>query len=244
MSAGGGPELDRPRDLGELLRDSFALMAGRPLAFLAIGLVFVVPIELVVSGVGLEQLTAPYEEKIQPVEAAVGTLSSYVLTTPLVTVACALLIAGAAPTAGRAAIRAVETSTPVIVAAIVAAAGVAVGLFLLVLPGLYLIVRWFLFPQAVALEDRRGIEPLRRSGELTEGRWFRAAGVILLANLLALLPGGLITIPFAALAMSTEREWPVLAGEIIGQSITAPIVAVIATVLFFDLRARRAQPFG
>jgi len=235
--------LDRPRDLGELLRDAFALLAARPLGFLAVGLIFAGPIELVVSGVGLEQLTSGYKAKIQLVETVVGTLSSYVLTTPLITAASALLVAGAVPHAGRAAIRTVETSTPLILAAILAAAGVALGLFFLIIPGLYLVVRWFLFPQAVALEHHTGVAPLRRSGELTEGRWFRAAGVILLANLLALLPGGLITLPLAALAESRDREWPVLVGEILGQAVTTPIVAVIATLLFFDLRARRAKPF-
>ena len=242
MSRGG--ELDRPRDFGELLRDSFALLAGRPLAFLAIGLIFAVPIELVVSGVGLEQLTAPYEEDIEPVEAAIGALSSYVLTTPLITAACALLLAGAAPSAGRAAIRAVETSTPLILAAILGAIGVAVGLFFLIIPGLYLLVRFFLFPQAVALEDRRGVDPLRRSGELIEGHWFRAAGVILLANVLGFLPGAALALPFGALAVNADREWPILVGQTLGESISAPLVAVMATMLFYDLRARRAQPFG
>ncbi len=240
----GGGELDRPRDLGELLRESFALLAARPLGFLAVGLVFAVPIELVVSGVGLEQLTSPYEEKIQPVETAISALSSYVLTTPLITAACAFMVAGSAPTAGRAAIRAVETSTPLILTAILGAVGVAVGLFFLIIPGLYLFVRFYLFPQAVALEDRRGIDPLRRSGELTEGRWFRSAGVILLASLIGLLPGAALTLPFGALAISSDSEWPILLGQTLGESISAPIVAVIATVLFFDLRARRAQPFG
>ena len=35
-----------------------------------------------------------------------------------------------------------------------------------------------------------------------------------------------------------------MAGQILGEAITAPIVAVIATLLFFDLRARQAEPFG
>jgi len=240
----GGGELDRPRDLGELVRDAFALLAGRPLAFLAVGLIIAVPIKLVVSGVGLEHLTASYERKIEPVAAVVNALTNYVLVTPLIGVACALLVVGAAPSAGRAVVRAVESSTPLLTAAIVAAAGVAVGLFFLILPGLYLIVRWFLFPQAVALEDRAGIAPLRRSGELTEGRWFRAAGVILLGNLVAVLPGALIALPFSALAVEVDREWPDMVGQILGQSITAPIVAVVATLLFFDLRARQAEPFG
>ena len=106
-----------------------------------------------------------------------------------------------------------ESSTPLLLAAIAAAVGVAVGLFLLILPGLYLVGALVPVPQAVALEDRRGVAPLRRSGELTEGKWFRAAGVVLLANLIALLPGGLITIPFAALAVERRPRvaaaWPV-----------------------------------
>ena len=61
---------------------------------------------------------------------------------------------------------------------------------------------------------------------------------------IGLLPGAALTLPFGALAISADREWPILLGQTLGESISAPIVAVIATVLFFDLRARRAQPFG
>lgn len=243
MSAGGGPELDRPRDTGVLFRDALGLLAARPLAYLAIGAAFAVPIELAVSGVGLEQLTARYDERVEPLELVVGALTSYVLVTPLITVACALLVVDAATSAGRAILRAVELSTPLLLAAVAAACGVALGLFLLILPGLYLIVRWFLFPQAVALEQRAGIDPLRRSGQLIEGFWLRSAGVVVMANLVALVPGSLIILPFEAWSEGVGREWPGLAGSILAETLTAPIVAVVATLLFFDLKARHAQPF-
>lgn len=269
MSAGGGAELERPRDLGALLRHALALLAARPIVFLAVGAAFTIPIELAVSGFGLGQLTGRYSEKVEPVELVVGSLTSYMLVTPLITVACALLVAGSAPSAGRAIVAAVELSTPLLLAAIAAALGVAVGLFFLILPGLYLVVRWFLFPQAVALESRTGtaeerspragphllpgrrastalswvLEPLRRSGQLIEGFWFRAAGTVLVANLLGLIPGALITVPFQAWAAGVDREWPSLAGAILAETVTAPIVAVVATLLFFDLKSRQAQPF-
>jgi len=262
VSAGGGPELDRPRELGALIRHAFGLLAARPLAFLAVGAAFTVPIQLAVAGVGLEQLTARYEEKVEPVELAIGALTSYVLVTPLVMVGCALLVVGGATSPGRAVLRALELSTPLLLAAIAAALGVTVGLFLLIVPGLYLVVRWFLFPQAVALEHQTGmakerspsagrastpgswfLEPLRRSGQLIEGFWFRAAGTVLVANLLGLVPGILITVPFQTWAAGVDREWPSLAGAILAETVTAPIVAVVATLLFFDLKARQAQPF-
>jgi hypothetical protein len=243
VSAGGGPELDRPRDTGALLRDGLSLLVSRPLAFLAAGLAFAVPIELVVSGVGMEQLTAPYEERANPVEAVLGSLTSFVVITPLISAACALLVTGGASSARGAVLGALEHSTPLLLAAIAAALGVALGLLCLILPGLYLVVRWFLFSQAVVLEDRRGLAPLRRSGELVEGHWLRAAGLVLLANLVGLLPGSLITIPGALAASELGREWPNLAATILGQAVSAPIVAVLATLLFFDLKARQAQPF-
>jgi len=257
VSTGGSPELDRPRELGALIRHAFALLAARPLAFLAVGAAFTVPIQLAVSGLGLEQLTARYEEKVEPVELVVGALTSYVLVTPLVMVGCALLVVGGAASPGRAVLRALELSTPLLLAAIAAALGVTVGLFLLIVPGLYLVVRWFLFPQAVALEHQAErspsagrastagsfLEPLRRSGQLIEGFWFRAAGAVLVANLLGLVPGLLITVPFQSWAAGVDREWPSLAGAILAETVTAPIVAVVATLLFFDLKARQAQPF-
>lgn len=257
MSAGGGGDLDRPRDIGALLRHALGLLGARPLAYLAIGAAFAVPIELAVSGAGLEQLTARYDKKVDSVELIVGALTSYVLVTPLVSVACALLVVAAADSAGRAILGALELSTPLLVAAIAAALGVALGLFLLILPGLYLLVRWFLFPQAVALEQRAGVakerspsaarswvvDPLRRSGQLIEGFWLRAAGVVLVANLVTLVPGSLIVLPFESWAAELGREWPRLAGSILAETVTAPIVAVVATLLFFDLKARQAQPF-
>lgn len=242
MSAGGRPELDRPRDTGALVRHAIGLLAARPLAFLAIGTAFAVPVELAVSGLGLERLTSPYEQRLETVESVVEVLASYVLVAPLVTAACALLVAGAVPSAGRAVLRALELSTPLLLAAIAATLGVAVGLFCLILPGLYLVVRFFLFPQATALEGCTGIEPLRRSGQLIEGFWLRAALIVLAANLVGLVPAVLIAAPFEAWGAAVDREAPALAGAILAEVVTAPIVAVVATLLFFDLRARQARP--
>jgi hypothetical protein len=243
VNPGGGPDVDRPRDAPALIREGLRLLAQRPLGYLGIGLAFAVPIQLVVSGVGLEQLTAPYDEQTSPVELVVGTLASFVVITPLVSAACALLATGGASSAGRAILRALEHSTPLLLAAMAAALGVALGLLCLLLPGLYLVVRWFLFSQAAVLEGRTGVAPLRRSGQLVEGHWFRAAAVVLVANLIALLPGSLITIPGARAASELGREWPNLAATILSEAVSAPIVAVLATLLFFDLKARQAQPF-
>ena len=51
---------------------------------------------------------------------------------------------------------------------VLAALGIALGLILIV-PGLYLFVRWYFVPQVVVLEGARGTEGLRASGRLHPG---------------------------------------------------------------------------
>ena len=47
----------------------------------------VVPFQLVVSGLGLEQLTAAYDDDTFPAEMAIPTILTFFVTTPLVTAA-------------------------------------------------------------------------------------------------------------------------------------------------------------
>ena len=56
-------------------------------AFLALSAAIVVPVHLIVSGVGLEYLTAPYREGSRTVELAITTAVSFLLIAPLVTAA-------------------------------------------------------------------------------------------------------------------------------------------------------------
>ena len=55
-------ELERPRDAGALLRDSLVVYIRHFWTFLALGALVVVPSELIVSGVGLEQLSSGYDD--------------------------------------------------------------------------------------------------------------------------------------------------------------------------------------
>ena len=67
---------------------------------------------------------------------------------------------------------------------LLAALGILLGL-LLIVPGIYLFVRWYFVPQAVVLEGAHGAGALRASGRLVEGAWWRTLGLIVLVNLVA-----------------------------------------------------------
>ena len=99
-------------------------------------------------------------------------------------------------------------------AILLAAVGVALGLLLLVIPGIYLAVRWFFVPQAVVVENARGPAALRRSRELTSGTWWRTFGIILLANLRPPCPAWCSPARSPRVAESTDRAvWPLVAGQ-------------------------------
>jgi hypothetical protein len=83
------------------------------------------------------------------------------------------------------------------------------GLVLLVVPGIYIGVRYALFGQVLATKPSSAIEALRDAAALSRGQWWTVCGIVLRALLLnlagaALLGLGLIiTFPVTLLATSS-----------------------------------------
>ena len=202
------------------------------------------PALLVVQGIGMEQLGAAYDESPRLTEQAVPTLVSFLVISPLITAICIhalrAVAAGGRPGAGRAFVSGFEAFTPIFFAVLLAALGIALGLVLLVIPGIYLFVRWFFVPQAVVIEGARGPEALTRSSAVVQGFWWRTLGLVVLVNLAAILPAVVITAPFSSIADSTDDAVWALVGTICAETVTAPFVALFSTFLYYDLRARRA----
>ena len=241
-------ELQRTRDVSALFGDTLRVLATRPGTFLLLSAAVVVPAELVVSGIGLEALTVRYDRSPSSAALVVPSLVSFLVVAPLVTAATihALLPAaeGRTPAAGPALTAGFEAFPALFAAVALAALGVALGLLAFVVPGIYILVRWVFVPQAVVLDGARGTAALARSGEVVRGFWWRAFGILLLGNLAATLPGLVIAGPMRALAESADRELYSLIGSMASQVVTAPFVAVLLTLLYFDLRARRGVAAG
>ncbi len=244
MKVPRAPELARPRDLPALFRDSLTVYARHAGTFLLLAASIVVPVHLIVQGVGLEKLSAPYEPSPSVAEALLPAAVSYLVTAPLITATCIYALASVAggerPSAWAAIAEGVDAFAPIFLAIVMAAVGIALGLIALIVPGVYLAVRWFFIPQAVVLDGRRGREALRRSAQAVDGSWWRTLGVLLLANLAAAVPGVLLAGPFTALAREADRELWALVGTMATDTVTTPFVALLSTLLWFDLLARKA----
>jgi hypothetical protein len=237
-------DLERPRDTGALLRDAFSVYRRHFWTFVAIGAIVIVPSELIVSGVGLQQLSADYDPTPRLAEAAIPGAVSFLVVAPLITAICVFALrsvaAGNPPRAREALVKGFELFTPLFFAVLLAALGIALGL-LLIVPGIYLFVRWYFVPQAVVLEGARGAGALRASGHLIEGAWWRTFALIVLVNVAALLAAVVIGAPFTAAADSSNRAIWSLFGQIVAGVITQPFAALYSTLLYFDLRERRRE---
>ncbi|MEU1278301.1 glycerophosphoryl diester phosphodiesterase membrane domain-containing protein [Streptomyces sp. NPDC005805] len=130
----------------------------------------------------------------------------------------------------------------------------AVAAFVVVL---WLLVRFALAAPALVLERQGVFASLRRSAKLVQGSWWRVFGITALTLLLTLLVSMVIAIPFtiAAFAVdgislsdflgdsSPEFGWSFQIvtgiGSVIASSVTYPISAGVAALLYVDQRIRR-----
>jgi hypothetical protein len=238
-------ELRRARDITALFGDALRTYGRNAGTFLLVSASIVVPAELAVSGVGLEQLTASYDESPPIAETIVPTAVSFLVVAPLITATCIYALrdvaAGGRPRPGRTLLAGLEAFTPIFFAVLLAALGIALGLLLLIVPGVYVAVRWYFVPQAVVLERARGPTALTGSGRVVDGFWWRTAGILVLANLATTIPSLALLGPFAAIAREADRAVWSLVGRMATEVVTTPFIALLSTLLYYDLLARRTS---
>lgn len=239
------PELHLDRDLGRLLNDSFAVYRRHFWTLLMVAAVVIVPVELAVSGFGLGQLTSGYDETTSVDVAIVQTGVAMLVITPLLTamVVNVVLAAakGGAATAGQAISGGLDQFAPLLAAILLATAGIFLGALALIVPGIFLAVRWYVVAQAVVVDGRRGTEALARSWELVRGHSWFTFGVLVVTNLLGALAAGLISIPGQVAAEAADAQALALAGSIIAEILTLPFLAVTGTLLYFTLKVRAGE---
>jgi hypothetical protein len=239
--------LEQPRDVRALLRDSFTVYLRHFGTFLALGALVVVPSQVIVGGIGLEQLTADYDDTSPSwAETSIAAAVAFLVVAPLITAICVHALrsvaGGGSPGAREAIVKGFEAFAPIFFAVLLAAAGIAIGL-LLIVPGIYLFVRWYFVPQAVVLEGARNTGALRASSRLVAGAWWRTFVLVVLVNVIVALMILVLGTPFTVLANETDRAIWALAGQIVATSVTQPFIALFSTFLYYDLRERKRATF-
>jgi hypothetical protein len=126
----------------------------------------------------------------------------------------------------------------IIVGGLLAGLGIALGLVLLIVPGLILLTWWIVIIPVIVLEERSAGEAFGRSRELVRGHAWSVFGIIVLTILLVIafnIVLGILLLPVSDWLQSF------LSNIIIGTVVT-PFVVVTWTTLYYRLRAAKEPP--
>ncbi|HEV7481524.1 MAG TPA: hypothetical protein VGO13_00295 [Solirubrobacterales bacterium] len=128
---------------------------------------------------------------------------------------------------------------PLIGAGILAGIAIGIGLFLLLVPGLILLTIWAVIAPVIVVEKSGVMDSFGRSRALVRGNGWPVFGAIFVAFLIVIV-GGLV---FGAIAASIA-DGPLLriVFSALASTITAPISALVAAVLYFRLRSVEGSP--
>jgi len=116
-----------------------------------------------------------------------------------------------------------------------------VGAVLLIVPGVFFLVRLILAPVVVVLENQRGTKALGRAWRLSLNNWWRMFGLGLLTALIVELVAVAIgIIPDILAAVTGSYGWIFRGiGSAAGLVIATPFTTIALTLLYFDLRIRK-----
>ncbi len=128
---------------------------------------------------------------------------------------------------------------PLLGAGLLYGVGVAFGLFALIVPGLFLLTIWAVIAPVIVIERSPVLDAFRRSRELVRGNGWPVFGVVLTAFLIA-AAGGFV---FDGIAESIA-DGPIvrIVFSALASTVTAPITALAASVLYYRLLALRGGP--
>jgi hypothetical protein len=135
----------------------------------------------------------------------------------------------------------IQAARPVIgkliLVGIVAGIGIAIGFILIIIPGLILITIWSVFAPVIVLERPPGLGALGRSRELVRGNGWQVFGVIVVL----VIGVGIVAAIIEAIGDAGGTGVGIVV-RVIVQILTAPISALAASVLYFELRGPAAAP--
>jgi hypothetical protein len=128
---------------------------------------------------------------------------------------------------------------PLIGAGLLSGLGVGVGFVLFIVPGLFLLTIWAVIAPVIVIERSGVIAAFGRSRALVRGNGWPVFGAIFVVFLITAIAGLVLSLIGASIASGTLVR---IVFSAIASTLTAPIGALLAAVLYFRLRAIKEAP--
>ena len=222
----------RAMSFGEILDSGFRLLRNHALILIGFALPIYIPLAYATN-----RLEAQAQATAKPDLTALFPMLILISLSPLVTVALTTAIAeyylGRSVSFGQVLRSTLAVFFPITGTFFLMGFAVLGGLLLLVIPGLYLALSFYLVTTVAVIEKCYGRKALRRSRELMRGNLLRALGIVVLSWLMVTVLGMGIGMAFA-LAPSLA---PLASG--IAQAVTVALLTAVSVVLYFDIRCRK-----
>jgi hypothetical protein len=126
-----------------------------------------------------------------------------------------------------------------VVVGILAGIAIAIGLVLLIIPGLFLITIWAVVVPVVVIERTGVFESFGRSRELIKGHGWQVFGILVLLFIAAFVIQVLIA---AILGGIFDSVFGFAIGVLLTSLLMMPLTALAAAVIYFELKAIRGEP--
>ncbi len=232
LAAGLGSLSQREFRVGGALSRAIGVFARNGLSFSLIAIVAWLPVGLIVYS----SLELPQQER----DLSQGLANMFGGLLQLVAMAVIIHatfqdMRGRPVRLGESAGRGLKRFFPLIGGGILAGLGMLLGLVLLIVPGIMLLVRWYVFAPVCVVERKGPLGALERSAQLTEGnRWKLFAIFIILA-----FTGGAVT-ALVTVVLATALS-PVLALSLTGiwHGVWSAFNNVLSVVIYHDLRVAK-----
>lgn len=124
---------------------------------------------------------------------------------------------------------------PLIAAGLLAGMGIGLGFVLLIVPGLILLTIWALLAPVIVLERSGTFPAFGRSRELVRGNGWQVFSVIVVLFVIQFVVSGVVTAITTAIGDSFVLY---SLGDLIGRALIAPLTALAAAVMYFELTDR------
>jgi hypothetical protein len=132
--------------------------------------------------------------------------------------------------------------TSLLAAGVLAGIGIAIGLLLLIVPGLILITIWAVIVPVIVIERSGVRDAFGRSRALVRGNGWQVFGVIVVLILLQLVASEAVNAIVGGASDDSFAGYVI--ADLVVRVLVVPLSAIAATVMYLELRRQKGEPLA